>query len=156
MIWHLLCKGGIVNNEMDGGPRSNAPNPRSRPPSVSSKCNTERSPSEPRTRTSSVSSKRGEKTPPPPKRRNTITASEFLRRPKGRGSRKNKTSVLVERITEYCNVYTEPMIGQLIQEVKVPAISVLITKYDFFIVVWIYCIVSLYCIVFDLNCFFRG
>ena len=113
MIWDFLCKGGIVYNDMDG-PRRNA-SERSRPSSISSK-RSERTSSE-RPRTWSVSSKGGEKTPPP-NRRNTITASELLRFP---GSRKSKTSVLVERISEYCNVYTQPMTGQVIQDVKVSA-----------------------------------
>ena len=56
----------------------------------------------------------------PKRRRNTVTISDFARgRPK-RAGKKNKTvACLVETVTESSNVYTQPAISQIIQEIKV-------------------------------------
>ena len=95
MIWSFLCKGGrVVYKKMDSD----------------------------RPRTASMSTQRSEEaedSDSPKRRRNTVSISDFTRRP-SRARKKNKTvSCLVESVTESSNVYTQPAISQIIEDIKV-------------------------------------
>ena len=78
---------------------------------------------EDRQRTASMSTHRSneeESKSPKSRRRNTISITDFARARPSRAGKKNKTvSCLIETVSESSNVYTQPAISQIIEEIKV-------------------------------------